>query len=96
MFGMMVLLIALLKITNSCCVWVPSEAAIFNRNEWYNTVADGPEISLGNDSNNLWTIWTCRIMDKDENAPWASWGHNVVVKSSRDIFIAIELRKWNG
>lgn len=53
MFGMMVLLIALLKITNSCCVWVPSEAAIFNRNEWYNTVADGPEISLGNDSNDL-------------------------------------------
>lgn len=46
MFGMMVLLIALLKITNSCCVWVPSEAAIFNRNEWYNTVSDGPEISL--------------------------------------------------
>ena len=49
MFGMMVLLIALLKITNSCSVWVPSEAAIFNRNEWYNTVADGPEISVGND-----------------------------------------------
>ena len=38
MFGMMVLLITLLKITNSCCVWVPSEAPIFNRNEWYNTV----------------------------------------------------------
>ena len=53
MFGMMVLLIALLKITNFCCVWVPREAAIFNRNEWYNTVADGPEISLGNDSNDL-------------------------------------------
>ena len=52
MFGMMVLLVALLKITNSCCVWVPSEAAIFNRNEWYNTVADGPEISIGNDSPN--------------------------------------------
>ena len=35
---MMVLLITLLKINNSCCVWVPSEAPIFNRNEWYNTV----------------------------------------------------------
>ena len=35
---MMELLITLLKINNSCCVWVPSEAPIFNRNEWYNTV----------------------------------------------------------
>ena len=46
-FGQMVLVVALLKITKICCLFIPTSAEVYDRNLWYNQIQTPPTISTG-------------------------------------------------
>ena len=46
-FGQMVLLVALLKVTKICCLFIPTSSEVYDCNLWYNQIQMPPPISAG-------------------------------------------------
>ena len=46
-FGQMVLLVALLKVTKICGLFIPTSSDVYDCNLWYNQIQTPPPISAG-------------------------------------------------